>query len=124
MKKLIVALLMTSPFMGLSQEKAELQGDKIVYQQRTFAVGDTVTLLYGSSNNKGFAFVSLGSGLTGFTPLTANMSKSRIIIRKVQKTQGKVYATGVLADNKYANALGAGKILIDIEGAIDNKELQ
>jgi hypothetical protein len=36
---------------------------------------------------------------------------------------GKVYAKGSIPENKALNMMGAGKVFIEVEGAIDNKEL-
>ena len=112
---LIFLILLSLPMIGLAQS-AELRNDTVYYQNRTFTAGDTVTLSYGSGPKKEFIFVSIGSGFMGIRPLEATRRKSRIrLLNKFRENSGKVYARGVLIDDKWANTfLGNEKIFIDV----------
>lgn len=87
---------------------------------RTYFVGDTIRLAYGSAGDKDFAFVMFGGDMQGYKPLRADHSKNALVIDKVYMRKGKATVRG--KDIDY-NA-GINKIFIDLEGAVDNKELQ
>ena len=81
-------------------------------------------LFYGSSPKKEFIFVSIGSVLSGVTPLQSTWSKRVVKIDKVYKQSGKLYARGILLDAPGLRLVGGNKIFIEVEGAIDNKEVK
>ncbi len=116
---LVVAIISISAY----SQHASISEDTAFYMDHKFVKGDTLTLAYGSGPKKDFIFVSIGSGLSGFDPLPSDWSKSDIYIDKIYKMGKKVYLRGLSVDNKAVNLLGSGKIVIDLEGAIDNKEL-
>lgn len=120
MKKIIMLLIL---FLSLNcfSQSAKLIGDTLFYGDHKFAVNDSVHLWYGSGQNKAFAFVFIGSGLTGVTPAPAGWSKSYMKIDKVYKTGGKYFVRGKILDN---GPMLGNKLFIDIEGAIDNKEIK
>ena len=122
MKKKILLAFMLIPFISKAQHAA-LVNDTITYNNFKIAVGDTLHLGYGSDSKKDFVFVQIGSGMSGLSKLDANYSRQDVVINKVYKQTGKIYARGVMVANKALNMMGAGKIFIDVEGAIDNKEL-
>lgn len=97
------------------QDKPVFENDTLSYKDQKFYVGQEVKLSYGSTSNKDFAFVYSGSGMSGVTPAPANFAKSTGKIDKVYKQQGKYFFR--------AKVEGSGKIFVDIEGAVDNKEL-
>ena len=88
-----------------------------------YAVGDTINLGYGSQANKNFAFIQIGSMMTGVTDLDKGWSKAEAIIDKIYKKGKTVFFRAKLID-KTVNAIGGNKLFIDLEGAIDNKELK
>ena len=120
MKKLFLSLLLFVSYNSFSQS-AKIIEDTVFYLEHKFVVGDSVQLWYGSKQDKTFAFVSIGSGLAGGSKATANWSKTYMKIDKVYKVSGKCYLRGKI--------LGSGmmlgnKFFVDIEGAVDNKELK
>ena len=104
-------------------QKPKFENDTITYSKSKIFVGDTLHLGYGSSNNKDFAFIYIGSGLVGLQALNRSFNKQAVLIDKVYETRGKFYARGIMFETD-ANMLGSGKVFIDIEGAIDNKEVK
>jgi hypothetical protein len=118
-----IALLIFLAEESYAQSRAVFKSDTARYAGRVFYSGGSVDLWYGSSNDKSFAFVFMGSGWTGLYPLRATYGKHRVLLDKVYEMQGKVYARGVLVDAPEVRAMGGNKIFIDIEGAVDNKEL-
>lgn len=120
MKQIMTIILLIAGSKVLAQ-KATISGDTAYYMSKAYYVGDTVQLGYGSGNNKIFAFVEIGSGMGGFKPLASKFSKGTVLIEKVNKSGGKITIKGKYLD---ADLTGLNKILIDLEGAIDNKELK
>jgi len=120
---LLLTFLSLFTFSAFSQS-IKFEKDTISYGNYKVFVGKEVQLFYGSSPKKDFIFVSIGSALTGVTPLESNWSKRMVKIDKVYKTMGKVYARGIIVDAPGLRALGGNKVFIDIEGAIDNNELK
>lgn len=106
-----------------AQRAKFLPGDTVEYLGNKYYAGKEVTLGYGSAADKSFVFIYLGSGLGGYTKVQAGWAKEVIVISKVQQARGKCSAVGTFKENKQVHAMGS-KLLIDIEGAIDNKELQ
>ncbi len=104
-------------------QRASINGDTASYMGKSYAVGDTVYLMYGSNANKSFSFVKQGNGISGFTSLDSKRSKGSVLIDKVVKQQGKVTLRGKYLDVDI-NGAGLSKIFIDLEGAIDNKEMK
>lgn len=101
-----------------AQDRATLKQDTIYYQGEKFYVGKTVRIGYGSNNNKSFAFIAQGVGAIGFNPMLASYSKYDAIIDKVYVMRKKAYFRA-----KMDGAGAANNIVVDVEGAIDNKEL-
>lgn len=97
--------------------------DTIKYQGRTYAVGDTITLGYGSKSNKDFAFITIGGLLTGVEDLGRHWAKNEAVIEKVYKNNKQTYMKAKLVD-KTINAIGGNKLYVDLEGAVDNKEIK
>lgn len=118
MKTIILILLITISN-SLFAQSATLSNDTAKYQNKSFAVGDTLYLGYGSSENKGFSYIQIGSGLGGVQDLQKAWSKSTAVIDKIYINRKKVYLRAKFIDNL---AFG-NKLFIDLEGAIDNKEL-
>ena len=123
MKKLIIVCLLVFLSHSSYSQKARLEGDTITYNSLKVCVGSEINVFYGSGENKNFAFIFIGSGFSGVTPLSSNFSKSVIKIDKIYKLQGKAYARGKIEDSDI-NLLGNGKVFIDITGAVDMKEIK
>ena len=120
MKPLLLFLLLL-PLAAFSQNWASQRRDTISYGGRTFAAGDTVQLGYGSNTDKEFVFVGTGkSELWGIDPLEATYAKRKIVVNKVEVKKGKSYAFGQLVNKTFSTRF---IIRIDIEGALDNKEI-
>lgn len=121
MKTLIIALLLTS---SVSAQRATLENDTAKYNNVSYYVDKVVNLYYGSANDKTFAFVFVGSGMTGVTKLQSHWSKYPVKIDKVYKTGGKVYFRGVALNESGNNAIPMNKVFVDIAGAVDFKEIE
>ena len=120
MKQLLILLFITSTAYG---QKATLSKDAATYQDISYKVGDTVHLGYGSNSNKNFAFIQIGSVMTGVADLDKAWAKADAVINKIYKTQGTIFLRAKLID-KTVNAMGGNRLFINLEGAIDNKELR
>lgn len=107
---------------GCFAQRATLVNDTANYMGKKYAVGDTVYLFYGSNTDKSFAFVKQGSGMAGFTKLESKRSKGGVLIDKIIKQQGKITLRGKYLDVDISGG-GINKMFIDLEGAVDNKEL-
>ena len=116
----ILLLLSLISFSAMAQDTPILKNDTIHYQSAKFYPNKVVKLAYGSKADKTFAFIYYGNIAAGQMPAMAQLSKQEVLIDKVYKMAGKHYARG-----KVINGIAqfGMKIFIDIEGAIDNKEL-
>ncbi len=115
MKILTIICLMIT-FSAISQEPAKIENDTLYYAGQKYWEGKEIRMGYGSAQNKDFAFINFSSGLSA-SPAGAGWSKSVIKIDKLYKQQGKCYIRGKI------KGLAMNKAIVDIEGAIDNKEL-
>jgi hypothetical protein len=123
MRKFFTAALLLCAASAVKAQHPKLENDTITYNNFKITVGDTLHLAYGSDNKKDFVFIQMGSAMAGVSKLQSNYSKSDVVIKDVYKQMGKVYAKGSIPENKALNMMGAGKVFIEVEGAIDNKEL-
>lgn len=122
-ERLVISLLLLIillPF-AVCNAQSKIVNDTLVYEGQKYAVGDSVQLWYGSSTNKSFAFVFIGSGMSGVTLAPAGWNKSFVLIDKVYKANGKNYIRCKALDAKF---MMGNKIFIDLEGAVDNKEVK
>lgn len=117
-KTLIFGFLCLS--MSVFGQRAQLLNDTVYYQSAKFYVNQVINLSYGSNQDKSFAFVRFGSGMSGVTPAHSSLSKSEVLIDKVYKTGSKYYFRGKIINGSPTFGM---KLFVDIEGAIDNKEL-
>jgi hypothetical protein len=101
-------------------QHASIENDTISYNAHKYHVGDTVHLAYGSAGNKSFEFVQTGSMVLGLRALDKRFSKVDVVVDKVFKQRGKYYLRGKQIEG---HAPGFS-IFIDVEGAIDNKEMK
>ena len=124
MKKLFLTLVITLIIGVTYGQRAKIENDTAYYGAIKYYEGLEVQLLYGSDNKKDFVFVKMGSSMTGFRPVESKWAKYVVKIDKIMKQQGKVIARGVVQDAGSLNAIGGNKVFIDIEGAIDNKEIK
>ena len=119
MRHLMVCLLTFCTYSCFAQH-ASIENDTLTYNLHKYCVGDTVHLAYGSSGNKGFEFVQTGSVVLGLRSLDKRFSKADVVVDKVFKQRGKYYLRGKQIGGP---ALGFN-IFIDVEGAVDNKEMK
>jgi hypothetical protein len=123
MKRIVLCtILLTFCFFSKAQ-RATLENDVASYEGKTYAKKDTITLGYGSKSDKDFAFIQIGSAMGGLTDLLKGWAKHEAVIDKVYKTGKTIYLRAKLID-KGVNALGGNKLFIDLEGAVDNKEIK
>lgn len=120
---MLLSVLLFTMSIGFSQT-IKFEQDTISYGEYKVFAGKDVQLGYGSSPKKEFIFISIGSVLTGVTPLQSTWSKRVVKIDKVYKQSGKFYARGILLDAPGLRLVGGNKIFIEVEGAIDNKEIK
>jgi hypothetical protein len=64
MKNLIIMIILFTTT-SIFAQKPKFENDTITYSKSKIFVGDTLHLGYGSSNNKDFAFIYIGSGFVG-----------------------------------------------------------
>lgn len=103
-------------------QKVKLIGDTLFYKERRWIAGDTVNVAYGSGTDGKFVFLSMGSGVGGTEPLESQFSNSQIKIDKIYKNSSGVFVRGKVLESN-VNALGGNKVFIQIEGAVDKKEI-
>jgi len=103
-------------------QNATIENGVATYLSKNYAVGDTINLGYGTLPNKSFAYIYIGSAMAGTTELERNWAKAEAIIDKVYKSGKTVMLRAKLID-KTVNALGGNKLFINLDSAIDNKEL-
>lgn len=122
-----------------AQSEEKLFPDTIKYLKSTYKVGDTVQLFYGSKPDKSFAFVETvnypqmkkdPTVMPHSTKVQSDNSKSRFVITNAYFTQsGKPFIQGRAEwANDYVKLDGTMQkidlaIVVDVEGAVDNKEL-
>ncbi len=116
MKTLIICLFSLT---SLAQ-KPVLKNDTIYYQDKKFYVNQPLRLAYGSSSNKDFAFVYIGTALT-LTPAGAGWAKQDILIDKITVKQNKFWVRAAIVGN---GPMLGNKIHFNVELAIDNKEIE
>lgn len=104
----------------VSAQSATLNGDTLTYGTNKYYSGKTIQIWYGSKSNKGFEFITLGNVLN-MMELPIRDSKHYVILTRINKIHGKYFIIGKLQD---VGALEPYRISIDIEGAVDNKEIK
>lgn len=99
-------------FTTSAQERSEVRGDTVYYAGAKFYPGRVITFGYGSGTNKEFVFVKAGMMYSASS--TSFMSKQQATIVSLQMKGSKAFAKAML---------GKLKVTIDLEGAVDNREL-
>ncbi|MDQ6757131.1 MAG: hypothetical protein M3004_09360 [Bacteroidota bacterium] len=129
MKKISLFIFILFSFNAIAQ-KATLADNVAMYLGKQYKVGDIVHLGYGSGNNKQFSFINYGKSISGISlpglyhHADENWSKADVEIEKVYKTSGVIWLKCKPIDK--GSAIGSilgNKIFINIEGAVDNKEI-
>lgn len=120
-KLMLLMVLVTMTFHLVHAQTGKLVNDTVYYGHTAIYINKKVQLLYGSNTNKNFIFIYNGNNWTGVFPLDANSAKSMVTITKIYMTRGKYFAMGVLDDPA---AHQSKRVTINIEAAIDNKELK
>ena|ERR1700675_3860897 len=119
MKKILLYCHLLISINCLGQQRATLNNDTLYYSNHKFHSGDTLQLGYGSSSDKNFAFIYMGTGIGGVSKVESTWAKSFFVVDKIDKRSGKYFLRGKIIEAK----LGPMKLFVDVEGAIDNKEL-
>lgn len=105
------------------QSPATFKNDTATYSGRTFAAGDTVRLGYGSKSDKFFAFITMGNTLGGFNDCDKAFARYDAIVQTIGKAGNTISMKCKIISPK-GGVLPMVKLIIDLEGAIDNKELK
>jgi hypothetical protein len=127
MKSFIITIIfVTTVNFFVTAQSVKISNDTVTYGNSKFYPSKQVQILYGSQSNKGFAFVFVGTGFSTdenniTTPLFRSLSKGVVTIKRTFKLNGKWYAQGLMND---IAQMATNPITIDVEGAIDNKEIK
>lgn len=129
MKKIILFITLLFS-VGVFAQKASFNENTVSYLGITYKIGSVVHLGYGSGSNKDFAFINYGTSVGGinvpglYKKAKVNWSKSEVEIDKIEKKSGGVWLRCKPMDkNKTIGSMLGGKIYINLEGAVDNKEI-
>lgn len=129
MKKITLFITLIISLNGFAQ-KATMADNVATYLGKQYKVGDTVHLWYGSGTNKLFSFINYGKAISGvslpglYHHADQNWSKADVEIEKIYKTSGVIWLRCKPIDKglSVGSILGS-KIFINLEGAVDNKEI-
>lgn len=129
MKNFIVFLLCMLSLTALGQD-ASLNESSVTYRGKTYHEGDIIHLGYGSSGDKEFSFIHYGKSVAGvnlpgiYRNANANWSKAEVEILKLYTEKGVIWAKckPINRGSTLGSMIG-NKIFINIEGAVDNKEI-
>ncbi|MES2265574.1 MAG: hypothetical protein V4520_02360 [Bacteroidota bacterium] len=122
MKKiLLLTVLLTGRASAASAQSAIFNPDSsVTYLKNNFKKGQEVQLFYGSDANKNFKFVELiNFDLVHHPKMQANYSKQKFNIDYVYVKDGKCTIRGKAP---WSDCDG-NFVVVDVEGAIDNKEI-
>ena len=116
--------LMMFSFCSFGQnERPVLQNDTIYYANNKFYYGKIVRLKKGSKENADFAHVFIGSSKTSKSPLPQIWKNMSVLVEDVYKKSGKYFVKGDLYKGNEMVGLAGNKVTIDIEHALDDKEI-
>ena len=118
MKKTINLLLLMLALFNAKAQRATFKNDTARYNGIAYVVGDTLKLAAGSQPDKSFAFISMGAAQT---ELDKSMANTVAVIEKIYISRKTVYMNAKLI-GKAIN--GDSKVLVDLEAAVDNKEIK
>jgi hypothetical protein len=122
MKKLLLLIILlagTGTLASAQVNSPVLNGDTVTYAGHRLYTNLRVTLLYGSKPDKSFAFAY---SMIVDNQLAASHCNQTVLIKEFRKIDGKYYASGQL--EKVTGLLNSKTCLIDIQAAIDWKEIQ
>jgi len=111
---LFVAFLVSNSY---GQNTATLVKGKIKYQNKSFAVGDTINLGSGSTTSNNFAFVHYNSSY----PLML-CNNFKVIIKSIGHVSDSIFIKGKLINPRGGTL--AGKLDIELQNAIHHRELK
>jgi len=114
---MVIAAIIGTVNQCQAQEKATMKRDTIYYLDAKIYPNKKMTLLYGSGSDKSFNFVYFASALMGGAKCPSPLSKKEFIVEKLVDSKGKLWVKGTLLNPEY-------KIMFDVEGAYDFKEVQ
>ena len=114
--KTLVSLVFLTIFSNAAsaQVHPELKGDTLYYQGDKFYKGKMIMLGHGTAPDRTFNFVSPGAGFFGTAPKRYNGRRG--VVEAIKSEGGKNYLKAQLESP-------LGKVTIELEGAIDSREL-
>jgi hypothetical protein len=120
-----IAFIFAFLFIGFCShaQRPELENETLTYSQSKFFNGSSITLTTGTREDSTFEYVFLGTGSTGKSHLASNWKNLTVRVEEVYKKSGKFYAKGDLYNGKKMIGLAGNKVIVDVERAIDNKEI-
>lgn len=115
-----IAFILLFTFSGICSfaQRPVLENETITYSQSTFFNGSSIKLASGTREDSTFAYVLMGKA-----HLPAYWKNLTIRVEEVYKKGGKYYAKGDLYNGKKMIGLAGNKVVVDVERAIDNKEI-
>jgi hypothetical protein len=124
MKKLILLLILIAGINTLASAQTaapvfNADKDAVTYLGHKIYINMQVKLLYGAKPDKGFVFAY--SNLIN-NQLSAGYANEVVVIKELKEMNGKCYASGTF--KTVTGLLNSKTCLIDIQGAIDWKEIQ
>ncbi|MCA4898664.1 MAG: hypothetical protein ACK514_10980 [Bacteroidota bacterium] len=102
-------------------QRAMVKNDTAYYDNQKFYKGQRISLTYGSSADKSFAFMFFGNGFSGLSKVAPTAAKLDAVVDKVMM-RGKVKC--YLRAKLDGGAMLGNRLIIDLEGAWDNKEFK
>lgn len=124
MKKLILLFVLIAGINTLTYAQnaspvLSANKDVVTYLGHKIHINAEVKLLYGAKPDKGFVFAY--SNLIN-NQLSAGYANEIVVIKELKEMNGKCYASGTF--KTVTGLLNSKTCLIDIQGAIDWKEIQ
>lgn len=117
MKKLLPPILTMFSLAGYSQDAPKLVDDTILYSGYKFYKGLVIKTGYGSGENSNFLFIDrFDHKAMGFVKCPAEYKKSAGVIQSVSFVKNVARFT-------FKSTVDPLPMLVDIEGAVDKKEL-
>ncbi|MEN0053756.1 MAG: hypothetical protein AAGC65_08805 [Mucilaginibacter sp.] len=124
MKKLILLFVLITGISTLTYAQNaspvfNANKDAVTYLGHKISINSELKLLYGAKPDKGFVFAY--SNLIN-NQLSAGYANEIVVVKELKEMNGKLYASGTF--KTVTGILNSKTCLIDIQGAIDWKEIQ
>lgn len=120
MKKTIIATVLTMLAFTIKAQRAFFKNDTARYNGIAYVVGDTIKLDKGSQPDKSFAYITTG---IASTELDKAFAKTEAVIEKIYVQRKTIYFNARLIDKTNTTA-AVIKVSVDLEAAVDNKEIK